>query len=150
MENGITKEQQREEAISRLHILEEMGLMPQVRRDFEQGTLNYSERLTIPGLGTNGILYWLNQNPEFEKIVRDFEFRTDSVVYHATHEVFEGIGRVLDLFYVGKHEEEWSQDRDDLEGGYSMVYAANLDADWCSEFGVIGFGVCGGGLVRSA
>lgn len=149
METGtVTKEQQRQEAIVRLRILEEKGLMPQVRKDFEQGTLNYSERMTIPRFGTNGILYWLNQNAEFEKVVRDFEERTDSVVYHATHEVFEGIGRILDLFYVSKYEEEW-QNRADLEDGYSLVYAVNLDADWYSEFGVIGFSVCGGGLVRT-
>lgn len=146
----ITKEQQREEAIVRLRILEEKGLMPQVRRDFEQGTINFSERMTIPGLGTNGILYWLHDNPEFDKLVRDFEERTDSVVYHATHEVFEGIGKILDLFYVSKYAEEWQQDRDDLKDGYSMVYAVNLDVDWCSDFGTVSFAACGGGLVRSA
>lgn len=146
----ITKEQQREEAIARLRILEEKGLMPQVRRDFEQGTINFSERMTIPGLGTNGILFWLHDNPEFDKAVRDFEERTDSVVYHATHEVFEGIGKILDLFYVSKYAEEWQQDRDDLKDGYSMVYAVNLDVDWCSEFGTVSFAACGGGLVRSA
>lgn len=149
MNTTVTKEQQRQEAIDRLRILEGKGLMPQVRKDFEQGTLNYSERLTAPGLGTNGILYWLHQNPEFEKMVRDFEERTESVVYHATHEVFESIGSILDLFYVSKHTEEWQMDRNDLKDGYSMVYAINLDADWCSEYGSIGFGVCGGGLVRS-
>lgn len=62
----------------------------------------------------------------------------------------EGIGNVLDLFYVSEYEEEWSLERDDLKDGYSLVYAINLDADWCSEYGSIGFGVCGGGLVRSA
>lgn len=149
MENGITKEQQREEAIARLRILEKKGLMPEVRRDFEQGKINFSERLSIPGLGTNGILYWLSENPELEKIVRDVEERFGVVAYHATRETFE-FGTVLDIFCVSKNEEEWNQDRADLEEGYSFVYSANLDCDWYSEFGTIFFSIKGGGLVRGA
>lgn len=149
MENGITKEQQRQEAIIRLRLLEEKGLMPQVRKEFEQGRLNYSERLTIPGLGTNGILYWLDENPELERVVREFEERTGSMAYHITHEFFE-FGEILDIFHVSKYEEEWPMDREDLGDGYSLVFAANLTDDWLSELGTIGFGVSGGGLVRSA
>lgn len=149
MENGITKEQQREEAIARLRILEKKGLMPEVRRDFEQGKINFSERLSIPSFGTNGILYWLSENPELEKIVQNVEERFGVVAYHATHEAFE-FGSVLDIFCVSKNEEEWDQDRADLEEGYSFVYSANLDCDWCSEFGAIFFSIKGGGLVRGA
>ena len=151
MNSTVTKEQQRQEAIARLRILEERGLMPEVRRDFENGRVMWSERVVIPGLGANGILYHLDENPEFEKIIRDFEAENDSLVYHATHEVFE-FGEVLDIFYVSKYEEEWlAQDRADLEDGYCLVYAANLDVDWCSEFGTVGIAVSpSGGLVRNA
>ena len=150
MNNTVTKEQQRQEAIERLRILESKGLMPEVRRDFEKGRVMWSERVVIPGLGANGILYHLDENPEFEKIIRDFEAETDSLVYHATHETFE-FGRVLDLYHIGKHADEWKMDRDDLEDGYCLAYAANLDVDWCSEFGTVGIAVSpSGGLVRNA
>lgn len=150
MNSTVTKEQQRHEAIVRLRILEGKGLMPEVRRDFENGRVMWSERVVIPGLGANGILYHLDENPKFEKIIRDFEADTDSLVYHATHEVFE-FGEVLDIFYVSKYEEEWlTQDREDLEDGYSLVFAANLTSDWLSEYGTIAFEARGGGLVRNA
>lgn len=148
MKSNVTTERQRQEAIERLHILEGKGLMPQVRRDFEQGILNYSERMNIPGLGTNGILYWLHQNPELEKAVRDFEESTGSLAYHATYETLS-FGKVIDIFHVSRHEEEWPMDRLDLEEGYSLVFAANLDVDWMSELGSIGFEAKGGGLIRN-
>ena len=106
MNSTVTKEQQRQEAIERLRILEGKGLMPEVRRDFERGKINYSERVSFPGLGANGILYWLEGNPELEKVVRDFEESTGSLAYHATHETFE-FGEVIDIFHVSKYEEEW-------------------------------------------
>ncbi len=149
MNNAVTREQQRQEAIERLRILEERGLMPEVRRDFEKGRINYSDRLSFSGLGANGILYWLEGNPELEKVVRDFEESTGSLAYHATHETFE-FGEVLDIFCVSKYEEEWPMDREDLKDGYSLVFAANLTSDWLSEYGTISFEARGGGLVRNA
>ena len=149
MGNETMKERQRQEAEARLRILEGKGLMPEVRRDFEQGTLNYSERLGLPGFGTCGILYWLDGNPEFEKAIREVEERYGVVAYHATHEVCE-FGELLDVFCVTEDEEEWAQDRADLEDGYSLVYSANLDCGWCSEFGTIAFECRGGGLVRAS
>jgi len=149
MGNETMKERQRREAEARLRILEDKGLMPEVLRDFEQGTLNYSERLALPGFGTCGILYWVDGNPEFEKAIREVEERYGVVAYHATHETF-GFGEVLDIFCVSRDADEWEQDRADLEEGYSLVYSANLDCDWCSEFGTISFAARGGGLVHGA
>lgn len=150
MENVATKEQQRQEAIARLRILEKEGLMPQIRKDFEAGKLYFSERQTIPGLGLNGILYSVHENPEFEKVIRTFESQTGGLAYHATHEAFE-FGRILDIYYVSKDVDEWETDRADLEQGYSFVYSVNLDIEWCSEYGSVGIAVSpSGGLVRNA
>ena len=149
MSNTVTKEQQRAEAIKRLRILEGKGLMPQVRKDFERGIVNFSEAMTIVGSKPSGILFRLKDNPKFEKIVRDFEEETDSLAYHATHERFE-FGEILDIFYVSTYAEEWSQDRDDLKQGYGFVAAVNLNADWLSDYGSIRFEARDGGLVRTA
>ena len=149
MSDTVTRDRQRQEAITRLRILEEQGLMLEVRRDFEQGRLNYSERMTLGDGSEAGILYWLDQSPELEQVVRDFEERTGALAYHATHATFP-FGEVLDVFCVSKYEDEWDADREDLADGYSLVFAKNLTVDWLSELGTIGFAVRAGGLVRNA
>lgn len=149
MNGTVTKNQQWEEAIKRLRILEGKGLIPQVREDFKQGKVDFSERMEIFASKPSGILFRLEDEPRLEQIVRDFEEETGGLAYHATHEHF-AFGEILDIFYVSKHVEEWPQDREDLRrGGCSFVYAANLSADWLSEPGTIGIEVRDGGLVRT-
>ena len=146
--SNITKEQMRKEAIARLKILQKKGLHPNVLREFEtEGKLNYSERVSFGGAAA-GILYWMDAAPELMEKVREFEEEHNAFVYHATTERFAGIGRMLDLFYVSAYEEEWAQDRVDLEENYAFCYVAALDSPICSEFGGISFKVAGGGLVR--
>lgn len=146
--NTNIKEAQKQEAIDRLCILEGKGLMPQVRRDFENGRTTYSER-TVLGRGVNGILYWVEEDPEVAKAIREFEEEYGAIAYHATCETF-GFGRVVDIFYVGQETDEWGEDRSDLEDGYAFAYVANLDHPEFSEFGTIAFRAAGGGLVRNA
>ena len=147
--SNMTKEKMREEAIARLKILEKKGLHPNVLREFEaEGKLNYSERVSFGGAAA-GILYWMDSSPELLEKVREFEEEHNALVYHATAERFMEVGRMLDLFYVSAYEEEWEQDRTDLEGEeYTLCYAAALDNPIYSEFGGISFKVAGGGLVR--
>ena len=138
----------REEAIARLRILEEKGLHPNVLREFEaDGTVNYSERVSLGGAAV-GVLYWLDTEDKWVSKVKEFEERNNALVYHATVERFLEIGQMLDLFYVSAYEEEWEQDRADLEDGYALCYVAALDSPDCSEFGGIAFKVAAGGLVR--
>ena len=146
--SNVTKEMMREEAIARLQILEKKGLHPNVLREFEtEGTVNYSERVSF-GVAAVGVLYWLNANDECADKVKEFERENNAIVYHATVEYFREIGTMLDLFYVSAYEEEWEQDRADLEDGYALCYVAALDSPDCSEFGSIAFKVAGGGLIR--
>jgi len=135
---------QRKEAVERLKML---SVHPNVIQDFEEGTLNVSE--------LDGILYWLSD--EDKEVVREFEERTGSVVYHVikNHLVF---GTCLSMLYVSDSPDEWEYDRSDLsvrsefEDGVSgyivMAYVANLDDDLCSEFGSIGVVPRIGGLRR--
>ena len=146
--SNVTKEKMREEAIARLKILEQKGLHPNVLREFEaESKLNYSERVNFGGAAA-GILYWMDSAPELMEKVKEFEEEHNALVYHATAERFVEVGRMLDLFYVSAYEEEWEQDRTDLEEEYALCYAAALDNPICSEFGGISFKVAGGGLVR--
>jgi len=131
-----------QEAKARLSILNSQGLHGDVSRHFPR-KLYYSERSPL-----GGILYWVDNNKEYEQAIRDFEKKNDSVVYHATLTRTE-FGTILDLFYVSPYEEEWDDDRERMHDGYSCNYALNLSAPDCSEFGWESFKVVGGGVVRT-
>lgn len=147
------KEMQKREAVERLKILEGKGLHPAVRSDFEEGKLHYSERTRIAiGEGdpiTVGVLYWVDNKPEYRVAVERFERENDALVYHATFER-TAFGALLDLLYVSLYEEEWEDDREDLKAGCPFAYVVNLDDESCSEVGGIGIQVAGGGIVRTA
>lgn len=139
---------QRREAARRLKMLEGKGLHPDAVRQFEvEGLVNYSDRISF-GHGAAGGLFWIDES-NFAARIMSLEKSEGFIVYHATHE-HTNFGELLDLFHVSKDVEEWGIDREDIEGGYSLVYAVNLDDDSCSEYGSIGFSVSGGGLVRTA
>lgn len=147
----ISKQKQMKEAIARLQILQKKGLHENVLKEFQASghILNYSERMHIlPGYPACGILYWVSNVAEYEKIIRDFEVKWDALVYHATLERTE-FGTLFDLFFVSKHQEEWEQERTDLKDGYNFGYTFNLDCPMCSEFGTISFKISAGGLIRT-
>ena len=144
----IIKNKQQEEAIARLQIMQEQGLHPQVLKDFKQGKVNISKRVNIGATGAFGKLCWIEEDTEIAEAIKEFELERNVIVYHATHERVEGIGDILDLFIVTQNEDDWEQDRIDLRDGYSLVYAMNLSVPYFSEFGSIGYGVAGGGLIR--
>lgn len=132
------------EAIKRMT---KLNLMEEVIQAFVGGgenSLYYSERQNkqFPA-----VLYWVDNEPKYQKIIKDFEEKYEGLVYHAilTHTSF---GDLLDLLYVSKHEEEWEMDNEDLDGGYVMVYSNNLDDDMCTEFGSIAIRPVMGGLER--
>lgn len=130
----------KEEAIYRM---EKLGLMKSVIADFKRnGKLYYSERSPL-----GGILYWLDNEPELEKKVKELEKTYGFRVFHATHEYTE-FGECLDLLIVSKYEEEWENDREMLDDGYVFSYVINLTTPWCSEFGDIAVKELAGGLVR--
>lgn len=131
------REKQENEAIERMKLLE---LHPNVIREFQEDKIiNKSELI--------GFLYWLDDDEK--DFVKSFEAKYDAVVYHIV-KTNTSFGCMLSIFYVSKHESEWAMDRADIENGIQCCYVKNLDDDWCSEFGCIGFRKNIGGLVRTA
>lgn len=147
IEGIATKEERKAEALKRLERLEAMGLHPNVRREFEDGVLNYSDRVSFCG-APMGALYWLAGEKRFAEAVAEFEDEYACTAYHATHEHTE-FGELLTVFYVGENKEEWELDWEDLDVQHACCYVVNLDAPFLSEFGGVGFRVSGGGLVRT-
>ena len=148
IDNMTLKERQKQEAITRMEML---GLYEEVIRDFAQtGRLYYSERSPFCG-----VLFWLDEKPEWMKLVREFEKEYNAVVYHATSERTE-FGDLLSLLYVSAQEDEWDMDYDDIDRmkvthvAYPMAYVINLTDPDLSEFGTIGVEQKGGGLIRIA
>lgn len=153
---AMKKVKQIMEAEARLAALEGMGLHENVRREFkEDATVYYSEPRRLTGLmaamageDVIGVLYWLDNKPEWAEKVRQIEEETGVFVYHATNELTE-FGELLSLFVVTQHEEEWESDRAMLKDGEAFCYVLNLDEPDFSEFGYIGFMVAGSGIVRT-
>ena len=137
----IELKEKKAEAILRMKV---MQLLPKIIKEFEKDNiLYYSERMGVPG-----ILYWISNNPEWVEYIKRFEDKYNALVYHAelSHTEF---GRLLTLFYVNNHQEEWAQDFEDLIDGYACCYVWNIDGDAFSEFGTITFKPANGGIMRT-
>ena len=144
MENQ--KQLQKQEAIERLKILhDQYDLMETVINEFEEkNTLYYSEQYREVS-----ILYWISNNEEYERAIKEFEKENEILVYHAilTSTVF---GKLLTLLYVSANQEEWETDQEELTEGLPCAYVMNLDDESCSEFGCIQIASANGGITRLA
>ena len=118
--------------------LELMGVRENVRRKFEEsGTVM---------LCNNGQYYPVDDSMGAE--IRRFEQEHDAIVYLAVR-VFTALGDLDALLFVGKYEEEWPLEREDIKAGYAMSYTINRDYPECSEMGSIFFRTTeDGGIVR--
>lgn len=144
MESDL-RQLQKTEATHRLQLLEKLYKMhPNVLKEFTADeTIYYSETISK---SFSGILYWLNNKPEFVKAVKEIEDRYNVYVYHCilSHTEF---GDALDMLFVSSASEEWEQELEDLETGYVESYCYVFDGD-SSEFGTIKIKNINGGLVR--
>lgn len=132
-----TVEKAKKEAIERMKILK---LFKNVITDFkDDDRLNKSEDL--------GFLYWLYD--EEEEMVKEFEKEHECVVYHVILSR-TNIGTMYSLLYVSLDDEEWEEDRADLQNGQVLAYVVNKTDPECSEIGYIGIKPQIGGLVRVA
>ena len=132
-----TVEKAKKEAIERMKILK---LFKNVITDFkDDDRLNKSEGF--------GFLYWLYD--EEEEMVKKFEKEHECVVYHVILS-WTDIGTMYSLLYVSLDDEEWEEDRADLQNGQVLAYVVNKAAPECSEIGYIGIKPQIGGLVRVA
>ena len=138
------RQKQKEEALKRMQMLK---LMPSVIEDFKKNDkIYYSERQNAM---FNAILYWVDNEEEYVKIVKDFEKKHKALVYHCQLTHME-CGDNLALLYVSAHEEEWEMDREDLKQGYAFSYVRNLDCEYDSDLGTIGIRPSMGGVLRTA
>jgi len=134
----------KQEAIERLGML---NLHQSVLPDFrDEGLIHVSEHQRILGQDA-GILFWANE--EQMKFIREFEEKTDSLVYHAILTPFI-FGECLSLLYVSKYESEWGLEQMALTSGRTPAYVINITDPTCSEAGMISIKNAFGGLIRTA
>ena len=128
------REKQKAEAVFRLKL---MGIREDVRRKF-----NEDETVMLCSDG--------RYSPITESMVneiRQFEQDHNATVFLAVR--MQSVFGTLDaMLYVGKYEEEWEIDQDNIKGGYAMSYCVNRDNPDCSEFGSIAFRVTDGIIIR--
>ena len=94
--------------------------------------------------------FWVFQEPEIEKKMKEIEKEHKCLVYAITHEYTE-FGELYDFLLVTNYPEEW----DDLvytEGNKhtAFAYVWNKGDDFCSEFGSVVIKSFGGGIKRIA
>ena len=94
--------------------------------------------------------YWIEQESEVYRKIKEIEEKYNCTVYAVTHEFFE-FGECYDFLIITDYAEEW----DDLvmensRDHIAFAYVWNKDDDWCSEFGSIGVQSFGGGIRRNA
>jgi len=143
-DENMSKEKQKQEALKRMKAL---NLTKEVIDDFKKNNrLYYSER---QNQFFNAVLYWVDNNEDYVKIVKDFEKKSHNLVYHCqlTHLSF---GDCLSLLFVSADEEDWPTENELLKQGIAFAWVENLDDDSCSEMGTIGIKSSMGGIVRTA
>lgn len=118
--------------------MEMLNLSKQCINAFKQGKVWESERI--------GALYEVNE--EEQKIINTFEREHQGYkVYHMIHSMPE-FGELYSILYVSTEEEEWKQDKQDIQEGYPFVYVYNKSDNYCSEFGSVTIKKVFGGLIR--
>ncbi len=95
--------------------------------------------------------YWVFQEPEIEKKMREIEKEYNCTVYAITHE-FTDFGELWDFLIVTNYPEEWDGLLHDIQHHehIAFAYVWNKSDDWCSEFGSITVQSFGGGIRRIA
>lgn len=95
--------------------------------------------------------FWVDQEPEVEKKMKELEEKHNCCVYAITHEYLE-FGECYSFLIVPKYKSDWKlllvPWNNNRYSAYAYVW--NKDDEWCSEFGAIGVQCFGGGIKRIA
>ena len=127
------REKQKAEAAKRLEL---MGIREDVRRKFEEdGTVMFCNNEQHRPV-----------DEEMAEEIRKFEREHDATVFLAVR-WFTMFGTLDALLFVGKYEEEWESQQNDLKDGYAMSYCINRDYPDCSEMGDIAFRITKDGAI---
>ncbi len=135
---------QKQEAISRM---QQLRIMPKVIDSFRRSNrVFYSERQNQM---FDAVLYWLDNNKEWDKAVKDFEKEYNVIAYHCQLTHFE-FGDVLSVLYVSNNEEEWQHERNELKNGYVIVkcFEVSGNSAYESDIGYIKVKPSMGGIAR--
>ena len=98
----------------------------------------------------HGFGYWVNENSELYKRIKDIENKYCLTVYTITHEYCE-FGECFSMLYLSDRKGEW-KNAVITEGKehYAYAYVWNKTDDSCSEFGTVGVKSIYGGITRFA
>lgn len=80
-------------------------------------------------------------------MVQKFEKEHGGLVYNLIFNI-TNFGVLLTLLYVSPYEEEWEQDRVDINERTPLAYVYNMTVEELSEFGFVGVESVAGGLIR--
>ena len=133
----MTQEQRKEQAIKYMTTLD--IYKPYIRGFKESNRVCFYEQFAG---------FWVDQEPEVFKKMKEIEQEHNCTVYAITHEFLE-FGECYSFLIVTDYEEEW----DTLVEKYgkeitAFAYVWNKDVEWCSEFGTIAVQSFGGGIRR--
>lgn len=127
MKSKDSKAAQRKEANKRIDALtKKFNLNPHIKDYFNEGRVYYSY---ITGW-IIGSIDTIEYDARYAQVVKEFEERTHSLVYHAIE-----TGDTLALLHVSNNPENWPMER--LENNYITAYVHNFAHPECSESGDI-------------
>lgn len=134
-----TKQEQRKQQAVKL--LKQLDIYESYVKDFEQ-----EDKVCF---FENFIGFWVYQEPEIEKKMKEIEKTYNCTVYAITHELTE-FGELYDFLIVSKEKSEWKTLVEKAQGNeyYAFAYCWNKDDDWSSEFGTLIIKSFGGGIKR--
>lgn len=133
-----TKEQRKEQAIELMSKLD-------IYKPYIRGFRESDKVCFYEGFGG----FWVYQEPEIEKKMKEIEEKYNCTVYAITHELTE-FGELYDFLLVTNEKREWKTLVEKAQSNeyYAFAYCWNKDDDWCSEFGTIIVKSFGGGIKR--
>ena len=131
------KSLQQNEAINRLETLvNTYSLNENLLKYWKEDKLYYSY---LTGGGLLASIDTITYNPNYQKLVEEYETKTGNLVYHAVES-----GHLLNLLYVSRPESNCSEeeqreiwDMECLDNGYIGAYVSNLEEPEFSEHGDI-------------
>ena len=135
----VTREEMKIEALKRIKELEKVfDLNPNIYEYFFNDKLYYSYLIC----GTLGSIDTIKYNQNYEKLVNEFENKTNYLVYHVLE-----YGKSIAFLYVSNDDETWNYERL-YANKYLYAYVCYLDDEDSCEYGDIIVTSSSGALIR--
>ena len=135
----MTQEQRKEQAIKYMTTLD--IYKPYIKGFKENNQVCFYEQFAG---------FWVDQEPEVYKKMKEIEEKHNCTVYAITHEYTE-FGECYSFLLVTNYKREWATLVEKYGRGHAVfAYVWNKDDEWCSEFGTIAVQSFGGGIKRIA